>query len=341
MTTAVLDSPPAAAGTWHAARDELAHALSAPALARLDELGVIAASGADATAFLQGQLTNDTAGLDAERVQLAGYCTAKGRLIAVFEQWRDGETICLQLPREILAPVMKRLSMFVLRAKVKLEDASAHWATFGLVGPGSAQLMREAFGGAPAVGQSAVIDGVRISHLADGTQARERFALRVAADRADELAARLGAARLVGSGVWWWSQIDAALPTVVAATQEAFVPQTINLEVLGGVNFKKGCYPGQEVVARSQYRGKLRRRMSLAHSGAASAAGADVFAAGEAEPVGQVVLAADAPGGGTDLLFQCPLDRPLIEDELLRLGSPEGTPLTVRPLPYPIVDVTA
>lgn len=330
-----------AAGTWHATPDDLASALRAPVLAPIDDLGVIEVSGADAMSFLQGQLTNDTAGLDAQRVQLTAYCTAKGRLIAVFDQWREGEVICLQLPREILPPVMKKLGMYVLRAKAKLEDASARWVTFGLLGPGSEAMVAQAFGGAPAAGASRAVDGVRITRLADGARARERYMLRTSAQSAEALRVKLSSPPRVGGGVWWWSQIDAAHPTVVAATQEAFVPQTINLEVLGGVNFKKGCYPGQEVVARSQYRGNLRRRMSVAHTAVPTQAGADVFALDEVEPVGQIVLAADAPGGGTDVLLQCPMDRPLIEQALLRVGGPQGALLEVRPLPYTIVDVTA
>jgi len=332
-----MSSPLAsAAGTWHAPADDLTHALAQPSLARLDELGVIAVTGADAVAFLQAQLTNDTAGLDAVRVQLNGYCTAKGRLLAVFDQWRDGDAICLQLPREILAPVMKRLSMFVLRAKVRLDDASDRWVAFGLVGPGSEQLLRASFGEAPAIGQACVADGVRINRLPDGARARERFMLRAARASEPQVMVRLQAARRVDGGVWWWSQIDAAHPTVVAATQEAFVPQMINLEVLGGVNFKKGCYPGQEVVARSQYLGKLRRRMSLVHGAVDAAAGGDIGFAGQDAPAGKIVLAAAAPEGGMDLLIECPVDR--IEQQSLHLG---GAPLVRRPLPYALFDVTA
>jgi folate-binding protein YgfZ len=328
---------PTAAGTWHAPRADLLCALTRPTWTALDELGVIAVTGTDAASFLQAQLTNDSTGLDAARVQLNGYCTAKGRLIAVFDQWRDGDAICLQLPREILAPVMKRLSMFVLRAKARLDDASAQWATIGVVGPGAAALLREAFGAAPDVGQTVVAEGLRINRLADGAQARERFVLRCHATQAATVRGRLSAAQPVAAGVWWWSQIDAAHPTVVAATQEAFVPQMINLEVLGGVNFKKGCYPGQEVVARSQYLGKLRRRMSLAHVDVDHVvAGGDVWFFGQDDPAGKVVLAADAPAGGMDLLIECPVDR--IESQSLHIG---GAPLTLRPLPYTLFDVTA
>jgi hypothetical protein len=333
-TTATL---PTAAGTWHAPQADLQAALTAPTWSSLDELGVIAVTGTDAASFLQAQLTNDSAGLDAARVQLNGYCTAKGRLIAVFDQWSDGDAICLQLPREILPPVMKRLSMFVLRAKVRLDDASPHWATFGMVGPGAVALLRDAFGAAPDVGQALAAGDVRINRLADGTQARERFVLRCPTALADLVRARLSAARPVAAGVWWWSQIDAAHPTVVAATQDAFVPQMINLEMLGGVNFKKGCYPGQEVVARSQYLGKLRRRMSLAHVDADHAtAGGDVWFVGQDDPAGKIVLAAAAPAGGMDLLIECPVDR--IESQSLHIS---GTPLTLRPLPYTLFDVTA
>ncbi len=344
MSAETIASPvpaadPARAGAWHAPSTDLLRALAGPVCCPLDDYGVIAVTGADAVSFLQGQLTNDTAGLDAERVQFSGYCTAKGRLLAVFEQWRDGDAICLQLPKEILAPVMKRLSMFVLRAKARLEDRSADWQTVGVVGPGSTQRLAAVLGTLPDAGASRVIDGLRVTRLADGTQARERFVLRCRAADAANLQRALDGIARVDRGVWWWSEIDAARPTVLAATQEAFVPQMINLEVLGGVNFKKGCYPGQEVVARSQYLGKLRRRMSLAHlaqASGAAVAGGDVMAAGQTEPVGKIVLAAAAPGGGMDLLLECPMDR--IAELALEVG---GLPLARRELPYALVDVTA
>lgn len=338
VDTAVLNPLPA--GTWQAAAAELDLALRAPVVTALDELGVIAVDGAAAAAFLQAQLSNDSRALDAQAVQLNGYCTPKGRLLAVFDQWRDGDRHLLQLPREILAPLVKRLSMFVLRAKVTLVDDSAQWATLGLLGPGARLLLARVFGSAPAAGESAAIADLRVSRLPDGTRAVERFVLRGAPARIAALRGELGAAG-VGSGVWWWSQIDAARPTVVAATQDAFVPQMINLEVLGGVNFKKGCYPGQEVVARSQYLGKLRRRMHLAQvDGGAARAGADVCAAGAAEPVGRIVLAAAAPGGGMDLLFEAPVEH-LAERQLQLDAAAGGAPLRLRALPYPLVDVTA
>ncbi len=332
---------PCAPGMARARRAELDAALAQPVRCSLDaDLGVIAVRGADAVSFLQGQLTNDSAGLDSVQVQPTGFCTAKGRLLATFEQWRTAEPegeVLLQLPGDLLPGLLKRLSMFVLRAKARLGDASQAWHTEALFGPGSAALVARAFGTVPAVGATATSGALRVSRMRAGTRCAERFVLR--APREVAVPASLAEARAVASDVWWWSQIDAAMPVVVAATQEAFVPQMINFEVLGGVNFKKGCYPGQEVVARSQYLGKLRRRMSLAHAAAEPAlgAGSDLLLDGLAEPAGKVVATALAPGGGLDVLFECPVDR--LDAGVLRLA--DGSALALRPLPYPLVDVTA
>ncbi|MEG1969725.1 MAG: folate-binding protein [Burkholderiaceae bacterium] len=332
MTAESLTSPAPRAGQWTAPADPLTAITAAPALVGLEELGVIAVSGDDAPKFLQGQLTNDVLELG-ERFTLNGYCTAKGRLIATFGQWRDAESIYLLLPREILAAVLKRLSMFVLRAKVKLSDVSDPFACHGLVGHGAAALLEQAGITPPATAWESVQAGdLRVARLPAAPGATERFLLLGA------LPASLAAQPLAAPGVWWWSEIDAAVPTVFAATQEKFVPQMINLEVLGGVNFKKGCYPGQEIVARSQYLGKLRRRMAVAHVRAESVtAGADVFAG--ADPVGTVVMAAAAPQGGFDLLFESPVDQQL--ENHLHLVAADGPLLALRPLPYAIFDPTA
>jgi folate-binding protein YgfZ len=328
-----------AAGTWNTDAAALERALAGPALAVLGEFGVIAAGGPDAPKFLHAQLTNDVAGLAADAVQLNGYCNAKGRLLAVFTNWRGSDAIYLQLPREILPAVHKRLSMFVLRSKVTLADVSEQWAALGLIGRGAARLLQQTSGLQRPVEASVALGEARIVRLRPSPRIDERFLLLVPARELTDWLARLQAAQRVASGAWWWSQIDAGIPDVFAATQEKFVPQMINLEVLGGVNFKKGCYPGQEVVARSQYLGKLRRRMGIAHVEGSIAAGADVYADGEAQPVGTVVMAATAPGGGMDLLFECPVDR--VGADVLRAGRADGPVLAVRPLPYELFDPTA
>jgi folate-binding protein YgfZ len=331
---------PASLGAFAAPGADLAAVLAAPALARLPELGTIRTEGADATAFLQSQLTNDVAHLGNDALQLNGYCTPKGRLLATFHQWRDGEAIMLQLPRELVAPVAKRLSMFVLRAKARLADTSDQWTTHALLGPQASAALRAAGINPPAQTWASVQDaGLRVSRLPAAPGIAERFLLTQAASM--PLPAPLASLPAVASDAWWWSEVAAAVPTVFAATQEKFVPQMINFEVLGGVNFKKGCYPGQEIVARSQYLGKLKRRMQIAHAAVESppAAGSDVFHSAHEQPIGTVVMAARAPGGGVDLLLEAPVDR--LASGTLHLGAVNGAELRILPLPYELFDPTA
>ena len=327
-------------GAFAAPTVELDAVLHGPVLAPLHELGRIRVDGPDALPFLQTQLTSDVAHQEPASLQLNGYCTPKGRLLATFHQWRDGEAVVLQLPSELLAPVMKRLSMFVLRAKAKLTDASALHATYALLGPGAAATLRAAGFDVPdSTWSSAVSGGARISRMPAAPDVDERFLLTLASEARADID-RLSATRCT-SATWWWSEVAAAVPTVFATTQEKFVPQMINFEVLGGVNFKKGCYPGQEIVARSQYLGKLKRRMQVGHTqeSALPAAGADVFHSAQAEAVGTVVMSAAAPRGGVDLLIELPVDR--LDSGTLHLGSSDGTRVEVRQLPYPLFDPTA
>jgi folate-binding protein YgfZ len=334
-----LDTP-VRLGAFAASHTDLAALQRGPVLARLDDLGCIRAEGPDALAFLQSQLTNDVAHLVPTALQLNAYCTPKGRLLATFHQWRDGEAVLLQLPREILVPVMKRLSMFVLRSKAKLVDVSSQHAAYGLIGPRAVDALRAAGLDVPdAPWTSTIHNGLRASRMPAGGTTDARFLLDVPAGAA--LPPGLAALPSVAAAAWWWSEIAAAVPTVFATTQESFVPQMINFEVLGGVNFKKGCYPGQEIVARSQYLGKLKRRMQIGHADTTEppAAGADVFHSGQPEPVGTVVMSALAPPGGVDLLFELPVDR--LDSGTLHLDARDGIRIDVRALPYALFDPTA
>lgn len=334
--TSVLE-PATSLGAFHSPRADLDRAVREPVIARLSDLGCIRVTGADAVAFLQSQLTNDVAGLGADALQLTGYCTPKGRLLATFQQWRDGDDILLQLPREILAPVLKRLSMFVLRAKAKLTDATAEVESWALLGPGSDDALRSAGIAVPTTPWSATrFGGLLAARLLPAGMARTLLVARPGA-----LPAALARLPQVVAGTWWWTEVSAAVPTVFAATQEKFVPQMVNLEVLGGVNFRKGCYPGQEVVARSQYLGKLRRRMQVAHAEVAEppAAGSDVYHSSDAQPVGTIVMSAAAPGGGVDVLVEVPVER--LDAGSLHIGSSAGSGLVVRELPYVLFDPTA
>jgi folate-binding protein YgfZ len=292
--------------------------MSEPAQLRLQDWGVIRAAGADAASFLHSQLTQDFALLDREHARLAGFCTAKGRLLATMVGWRgsrdgDGGEILLALPAETLAATLKRLSMFVLRAKCKLSDASAEFAVYGLLGAPSAAawtLVRDG-------------DAVQITLPGHGR------ALRVQPAAA---AAPAGVAILADD--WACAEVEAGMAWVRGATVEAFVPQMINFEVLGGVNFKKGCYPGQEIVARSQYRGTLKRRLQLFEADAPAAVGQEVFHSADPDQPAGVVAGSGMRGGRSVIAAEIKLAA--LEGGGLHLGSAAGALLQPRALPYEI-----
>ena len=332
--------PAAATPRWVPADGDCAAYRAGPVLARVADLSVLAFEGADALGFLQGQTTIDVAGLAPERWQLGGYCSPKGRLLAIFDCWRQGTGVGMLLPTSISLAISRRLTMFVLRSKVTIRDVTAQWRVLGILGKGSADALTAAGQDVPdhAGAMRQLDSGEYLVRLPVGENCAERLLLLTPAEREHHWLAALAALPQVGPELWWWAQIDAAVPTILTTTQELFVPQALNLEVLGGVNFRKGCYPGQEVVARSQYLGKLRRRMFLAHA-ASVGAGADIFQDGAADPVGRIVMAAGSPHGGWDVLFECPTER--AEGASLRAGGADAAPLHVRALPYAIFDPTA
>lgn len=279
---------------------------------RLPDWGVIRASGADAAAFLHGQLTQDVLHLGPDQARLAGYCTAKGRLLATLLIWRDGDDLLLALPQELLAATLKRLAMFVMRAKCKLSDASAEFEIYGQLG-------------VQAPVWSLGRDGSAMQIALPG----DARALRVQP---------VGSPAPVGAAIspddWAWAEVAAGLAWVRGATVEAFVPQMINLEVLGGVNFQKGCYPGQEIVARSQYRGTLKRRLQLFSTDTPAAVGQELFNSADAEqPAGIVAGCAHRDGQS---LIAAEIKLAALEGGSLHLGSSGGPALTHQALPYEI-----
>lgn len=289
-------------------------AMSQTSRLHLRDWGVIRALGADAASFLHGQLTQDFALLDRDHARLAGFCTAKGRLLATMVGWRGGDDeILLALPAETLAATVKRLSMFVLRAKCKLTDASTEFAVYGLLGTPAADawtLVREG-------------DAVQIALPGAGR------ALRV-----QPAAAAAPAGAEITPDDWAGAEAAAGLAWVRGATVEAFVPQMINFEVLGGVNFKKGCYPGQEIVARSQYRGTLKRRLQVFETDAPAAVGQEIFHSADPEQPAGVVAGAGSRDGRTVVAAEIKLAA--LEGGSLHLGQAGGATLTPLPLPYEI-----
>ncbi|HYF20841.1 MAG TPA: folate-binding protein [Ramlibacter sp.] len=288
----------------------------------LAHLGVIRAQGDEAERFLHNQLTHDFALLRPDQARLAAFCTAKGRMLASFIGLPyEPHDVLLVTSRDVLAPTLKRLSMFVLRSKVKLVDATDAFVLHGLAGTAAGaalapwSLRRE--GDARVVGL----------YPAEG----QPRALRVAP---------AGAAAPAGPELpldrWHWGEVRSGVPLITAPVVEAFVPQMVNYESVGGVNFKKGCYPGQEVVARSQFRGTLKRRMYPVRADAPLQAGQEVFHASDREqPTGVVVQAAPAPEGGWDALVSMQISS--AEGGALTAGSPDGPALRVQPLPYPLL----
>ena len=289
----------------------------------LPHLGVIRVEGEDAAKFLQGQLTQDFVLLGPSQARLAAFCSAKGRMQASFIGLQRLPTeILLVCSRDILAPTLKRLSMFVLRAKARLTDATADFGLFGLCGQALDRLpatLNEPWSKAD-IGQAQV---VRL-YPADG---QPRALLLAPAGQIAPVGETLPI------GLWHWSEVRSAVATITAPIVEAFVPQMLNYESVGGVNFKKGCYPGQEVVARSQFRGTLKRRAFLAHCEGELAAGQEVFHEADPEqPCGTVAQAAPAPSGGWDAIVS--LQIAATGQGRLAAGSAAGPALSLLPLPY-------
>jgi len=293
----------------------------------LPHLGVIRAQGEDAAHFLHNQLTQDVLLLDAHHARLAAWCNAKGRMLASMVLCKPrADEVLMIVPHDVLPQTLKRLSMFVLRAKVKLSDATAEFALRGLVG-------------APLHALTEINEPWRHVTLPDGAHlvtlypalGQPRGIWFGPADSApastvpDEDAAHIWSYTDVMSGVAW----------VSAATAEAFVPQMLNYESVDGVNFKKGCYPGQEVVARSQFRGTLKRRAFIVQTHAPMQAGQEVFAAHDAsQPCGLIAQAASVQGQHV-AVAELQLSA---TESALHVGSAQGPQLTLLPLPYALRD---
>lgn len=281
------------------------------------DLGVLHIEGDDALRFLQSQLTNDLEGLAENTWQLSGYCSAKGRLLASVMIWRASDGIRMVASQPLLVGLRKRLSMFVLRAKVRISDESDRWFLFGIGGERAAETLRQlgapswpgpkdviSFGDGYVLGCAPCRAPATANAAALAPIARGLLLVRVN-DAAHPWGVLSAGLTPVSSTVWRWTEILSGLPRIVAAGVERFVPQMVNLDLVDGVSFRKGCYPGQEVVARSHYLGKLKRRMFLAQvEGSAPEAGTDVLGPEGTEPCGEVVLSAPSPSGGASVLFE-------------------------------------
>jgi folate-binding protein YgfZ len=308
---------------------------AAPRFSRLDHLGLIAFEGTDAPAFLNGQLTSDVQALTPERCQYGGYCTAKGRLLATFLLWRRERSFYLQLPAVLREPVQRQLSKFILRSKVTASDASGAWVRFGTAGGNVESLLGRIFGAVPAAPGE-------VQHVTDATVIKlpvDRYEIAVPAAGAGAFEEALVAHGFAPSGAELWQRLDirAGVPLITPATQEEFVPQMVNLDLIGGVSFSKGCYPGQEIVARMHYLGRVKQRMYRFHADSRDAprpAEKLYSAAFGDQACGTIVDAAPAPESGYDALAVVQIDQ--ARDDNLHLRAADGPVLKLLELPYPV-----
>lgn len=314
---------------------ERQHLLHECIVADLSHLGLIQFCGEEAQTFLQGQLSNDVRQLDGHNSQYTSYNTPKGRMLANGLLWQNAPaSYIFQLPASLREAIQKKLSMYILRSKLKASDASDSCVRLGLGGPTATKVVAQTLG-VPDLALHAM------HHTEHGSVMRlpgDCYEILVSAEEAVGLWQSLSAqAKPAGAACWDDLAIRAGVATILPATQEQFVAQMVNYELIDGVNFKKGCYPGQEIVARTQYLGKTKRRMFLAtlDSEDLPLAGDEVFSSAHPDQAsGMVVNAAPSPQGGYDVLAV--LQTSSVESGSLHWKSLQGARLRLVDLPYSI-----
>lgn len=305
-------------------------------LCDLSHYGLIQATGPESENFLQNQFCNDVRNVSTSQSQLSAYCTPKGRVLAFFRLFQHADNYYLRLPQTILEPTLNRLRMFVMMTKTELSDGSEALTRIGFAGQQADQQLGTLISDIPASADAATqSEGLTIICVSPGT----RFEIYGERSTVQNLWQQLaGEATPVGADAWELLDIHAALPEVYPQTQEAFVPQMLNLQAIDALSFKKGCYPGQEIVARMHYLGKLKRRMFVAHTDDTGAIqpGDLLYAEGSesGQGVGKVVRAQANPKGGVDLLAVIEISS--AEERSLRLHNANGPALELLDLPYPI-----
>jgi len=306
-------------------------------LCDLSHHGLISVDGDDAADFLQGQLTNDVRDVSLLHSQLSAYCTHKGRMLANFRLFKREDSYYLRLPRALLETILKRISMFILMAKVSMKDSSDALVKIGLSGPDADSKLAEHISELPHktddVTQS---NGFTIIKCAGELT---RYEIYGELDAITALWSKLDVnAAPVGSGAWETLDILAGIPTIYEQTSEAFVPQMTNMQVINGVNFQKGCYTGQEVVARMQYLGKLKRRMFRIQieTNEPVIAGDKLFCkdSKSGQGTGQIINAQIDFNGGHSALAV--IDISDAESGMLQLHDENGPAISIQPLPYTI-----
>jgi tRNA-modifying protein YgfZ len=300
----------------------------------LSHLGLIRFSGADTQNFLHNQLSCDVAALKPGGSTYGAYCTPKGRMLTSFLLWRTEQDYFMQLPSSLREPIQKQLTKYVLRSKVKVTDVTSEWTLIGVSGEDAGMQIERATGQAPhEVHDVAVTSDVMVLRLS-----MDRYEVVAVREKAPGILEALAAGADKKDAEYWdWLEIRAGVPVVLPETQEQFVPQMANLDLIGGVSFEKGCYPGQEIVARMHYRGTLKQRMyraSVPTTERVEPGGKLYSAAFGEQACGTIVNAARSPEGGCDVLAIIQIAA--AEKGELRWQSPDGPALTMLSLPYAI-----
>jgi len=317
------------------AERERSMAVNGDVICDLSHRGLLEVRGKDAQSFLQGQFGNDIREVTETHSQLSSYSSPKGRAYAVFRVFFDRDAYLLEMNPEPIEPLRKRLSMFVMRSEVVIENAEDSRIRFGLSGPSAEQQLEETLGAFPAkVNEVLTRNDLSIARVPTMMHPRFEFAGEIDACRALWNDLNVHSAP-VGPEGWRLLDILAGIPAIYPETSEAFVPQMVNLHALNGISFNKGCYPGQEVVARMHYLGKLKRRMyRLAIEGQdRPLPGSPVFreAGDPGQPDGEIVDAVLHPDG---LYAALAVMQVASAEQPLRWGSPDGPAAHVIPLPY-------
>ncbi len=306
-------------------------------LCDLSHLGLLEISGADAVTFLQGQVTNDVKLLAGSNAHYSAYCNPKGRMLALFLAFSHYDHLHLQFNRELLEPIMKRLKMYVMRSKVEIKDVSDSIIKFGINGPEAASMLEDIFNKAPIFSKIPTEDYALVS-LDNGVILKlpshnddARFEIFTDAVNAPLIWEALkNNCKVVEKSYWDWLEIQAGIPDIDLKTQEQFVPQMLNLDILNGINFKKGCYTGQEIVARTHYLGSVKRRtyLSSINTPEAPNAGEKVLDASQNE-VGQIVRVAANASNGYDALIEMRIDAQQTGKVFWN-----DVAINIKPLPY-------
>jgi tRNA-modifying protein YgfZ len=308
---------------------ELRAAQGGNIVADLSHYGLIGFSGEDSQTFLQGQTTNDVRQVSRQQSQFGSLCTPQGRMLATFLLWRQGDDYFMELPAGLRESIQKHLGKYVMRAKVKVRDAGSEFVRLGVAGEGIGEVLQTVFADLPQAPYSAIDNEHGILIALPG----KRYEIVAAPDQASALWQALRpACTPVCAACWDWLAIRAGMPAILPATQAQFTPQMANIELLGGVSFTKGCYTGQEVVARTQHLGKVKRRLYLAHiANDVAPQPGDALSGTEH---GMIVNAQAAPDGGFDVLAVIPTEDAAAGN--IRWKTADGALLQFQAMPYAV-----